>query len=561
LLGGAVQQEFNYASRVTRPRGGDRNAGIHYLRGGELLDTPPRVPKRPSSTNPSTDFQPVDGPPQPGPSGDSSRLVDAGASAGTSRSKFGKSAKMRRGADLLGMAKISAMYKKLPKLSSMEKRIEGLGIAVPRWSMYRSLSRIKCVPASNRCHWFGIPDKLDHGWHYADQLVSPGTKVMLTPGNCDMYDVFVHQLARHVNLTNPYYEAGVNMGNQWSHLLGVLQQIEGGPDSYAAIQTHASTSTQVPDAVLSYTRGLNFRQYVTTKIENISNLEAFIDTYELIYDPALRLDINNLGFTTGINTSNPEWFGGGSTLRAAATDPQYGHDLSAALMIAYANECLVARGKQLGLDATGSLQALEYTQSGVRDLYDTDANKALAKMNMIERLFCSTVNDPLEAWPRGVKNLSGFRLRKVGKRQCLLPAQCISVSHFVKGRWNYYQSPRGISREGGQTDPANTVVRTVGKTSVRFYRFHGDMIQSNVNTDVAATDMVDVGNSYKNTDFQTGSCALLFQTERTLQTRLHSCVNATIVPFVVPFDAKVELANQFHIDHDGNFDKVATEIV
>jgi len=540
---GLLDREFSNAATVTRPRGRDPYLGVHYIR--EPLATPPRVPnpnKRPLQPDPSNAVQPA-GPSQPSGGGGSKRVDNAGAAARAASSKFNKSAKVRTGGSLVGLGQVSALYKRVPRLSRLEKRLENMGLAVPHWAVYNSVSRATVKPDSGSCSWFGVPDRLDHGWHYANN-VSGADKFMITPGNCDLYDIFIHQIARHVNAdVLGMAQDGINMSNQWQHFMEFIDQNTNEMPSYRmSTQTSAAYAEQLPSRTLDVVRGMDVKQYVTTKLENVSNLEAFVDTYELTYDPALEKRGAGSFYSVAENATHHNWFGGGSQYRVATTDPGYGSDFACHLMEEFAMFCVVQRGAQLGQTTTlGLLQPLEHAQIGPARVDGSEYAR---------QLFCHPRNNPLDALPKGIKNVSGFRLRKLPGRIGLLPAQCATVSHTQFMKWNYFSSPRGMDRTKGGTSTANTVGRPVAKCAIRFYRVHGDMIQS------FAEDMMVDTNRYTNNDFQTGSPTVMFQTERTVMCRLFSKINARLVPFVVPFDAPVDDVHQFHIDRDGNFDHV-----
>jgi len=490
----------------------------------------------------------------------------------------------------MGMGTVAALYKQVPKMSTFEKKLVSLGLAVPHWSQYSCVSRLKIEPESGHCYWFGIPNRLELGYSLKDapavtgggnstQLGSTNAK-LVTPNNGDLFNMFVHQVARHVNSSTPYVEGrvGLNMGSQWQHLASMIGLLESDPMSGHGYQTSANMQDLVSQRMLRYIQGMNVRQYVTTKIENVSNLEAFVDTYELSYDHGDRVLGDQLYYTM-TDRIGENYFGGGARY-GHPNDPFYASDFAAVMLELFALECIKARPAIGGASSAAALQAREHERASeaadiagvagppVTGIGFATAAQTQSQDELKQVLFCHPRNNPLEAWPKGVKNHTGFRLRKVGKRISLAPAQMVMMKNKESFFWSFNESPVGkecLSDPDGEVAWSNATSRRIpNRFRVKFFRYWGDMIQSKGADAVTGAPVSRLGTSVpgtygdrNNTDFQSGTCSLMVQTERVAHVRLDSRVDSRLVPWPEPFDAPVSYEDQYHIDHDGNFDSVA----
>jgi len=478
----------------------------------------------------------------------------------------------------MGLGSVAALYKKVPKMTPFEKKLVSLGLAVPSWSQYSSISRLTIEPESGHCYWYGTPGRLEMGYSLKDapatadgeavtQLTS-GQAKLSTPNNADLFQIFVHQVARHVNDATTYKVDGVglNMASQWQQMASLIGLFEEDPEAKFGFQTASLYQELVSPRILKYVQGMNVRQFNTVKLENVSNLEAFIDCYELVYDHSDRQIGDQLYYTLDTREGK-NYFGGGARY-GHAQDPFYGSDFAACMLNLYALECIKARPR-IGANASSvPLQAREHERT---HLADTEAGIGYLTTAQTETedelrqvLFCHPRNNPLEAWPKGVRNHSGFKLRKVGKRMALKPAEMMVLRNKDKFFWSFNESPVGkeiLAADGTDNWDNATSRRIPNRFRIKFYRYWGDMIQSkNAGVNVSRLAQAGAADEYgdrNNTDFQSGTCSIMVQTERVVHVRLDSRIDSRLVPWPEPFDKPVAYADQFHIDHDGNFDLVA----
>ena len=468
---------------------------------------------------------------------------------GVGRSRRGASKRGRRKAagssqSVPGAGRYAVKSLKAPAVPALQVALKKLGLPIAEWVHFESHLNWHIQPPSGRCYWGGVPHKLIQG----TLLALPTTDTDYMPSNCDLFDA-----ARKLNQgTNdagsvgyqPFYDAGPKASRQ---TFGENISGTGGVNAGVVGET-VFAKEHVRQLMVA-------KNEVNVTMENVSSLDAFIEQYELVYtrpDALGQPSLSQSGYPAIVNqwysigthgatiaydsaadvadTLNtvflystaampyyrcvwPEWAMTSSAADIAAglgkvrNYRHYEMRLAAQLLESYVHICLNHRNNIALFDQT---EDLPYTAAGTSVPVPSAVVTTTQRRLSVEEALAHPLNDPTKLWPPAFPNKSGFHLRKLPGLITLKPGSSVKVHLPVSKQFMLDESsfPRIQDSDTDQSsNGANGVYRTVAtlprKVTCRFFRVHGDMVQSTA-----------VGDTLGDHDYQTGSARVQFTTNR-----------------------------------------------
>jgi len=480
------------------------------------------------------------------------------------------------GGQPVGLAQyLTLQHKPLPRYSKLEMTLERYGaLQLNQWRRFNAFERFHVQPDSGKTMWAGVPFKLTCGTALAQSALDTDW----VPNNCDVYDVarkmaqgYTDQAPATVR-SNPYSATAFvsqTAGDQSGDLPFAANAFGSAYGAYSNLQALSIKNNSVE-----------------VMIENVSSLDAFVEEWELVYRKPMVVGewftnrdasgLSAVAITRG-GTAN-DYLGGWDQSILAPTGPvsavpgninpepalfngrdQYpytGHlNPYTTGGVAYTRDT-----KQYGTRLAGC--ALEqYARMCIRDREQQALVTPLLQPNLIrnaevietvgvvtaEVLLCNPMNDPSLAWPRGKPNTCGWRLRRVRRSITLKPGQSRHYKLPVDASFvqNLENLPRVadkrmdwyMAQKFGTTTSTNTEIRDTSSLpshmKFRFFRVYGDMISNRNLADTTA-----------DSDYQTGSCRVMFMIKRAMDVRWHSRTNIRQVDPLFAFNTSVALASQ-----------------
>jgi len=488
-----------------------------------------------------------------------------------------------------------------PTISRLERDLDKLGVDVQRYRQFRSEERVKVFPKSGHCNWYCVPDYMDYGnsmtvtdllTGVAAPLQHQAYVVKPTPNTCDLYDIYK-------NIT-----AGLGV----SPVPGGVGFIGGdttqNPDQFLATGSEAllgrriqmpfgtqhtvgsSFQTMVPGALRVVKPGMDYTIKTHISYDNVSSLDAFVEVYKLTYKPPVTgwdrtayavgsdYHINVLHAASRFGRMPMLWQGTNATHPGAEFCPvpdlaapeqrSAGCFFGGGLLKAYCDAAIYQRTHPFSSTVTGytggdsgvvggdfqtvqpqgfyETQHLEPAAEGGTAGTNAAGRGSMGQPVLRKMIVCHPKIDPVRVTPRGRPTSElGFTLERIQGPRRVKPGGHARFELPNKGvrHWQYSKSP--IGKEHQDSSGVGTAALQVGYAEVYCFRVWGDMIHGKT----ALTDGFE-------TDFQTGSTAVTFQTLRTVWARVRPRVNTIVNPALLPFDADVAFDQQEQINEESD---------
>ena len=507
------------------------------------------------------------------------------------------------GAQPVGASQFLARIPRGPQMSGLENKLMKLGLPIQKFCRFNSIERFHITPDSGHCFWGGVPYYLKQGTTVTPQA---SFSAQLNPSNCDLFDC-----ARKIQETFGVGAVGAGFTNQNISLDKMVrtrasdatfgdnvQQFDGQELGVAVTaQVGLGNAEQVRQWVVRSNE-------VSITMENTSTLDAFVEQYELTYTmpkiPLIALSHERgaagsfssdrwnrgigtpgggipLSSTLGLTAHNyPTCFdvrdglpaepgvfpesGVGAVFRDVR---KYGSRFSGQMLESYAGIALNHRPAEALIYPTTvpSVRSVETPvaaaayQAGIAAGLTVALATAAAltaqgteafRVPTMREMLCHPMNDPTKLYPIGVKNTSGFKLKRLPGQIVLKPGASRLIKLPVKKGFTLDIDDfcRVVDQEEDYINALNNPdyrdVSSLPKSvTIRFFRVRGDMIQSKV----AAANTGD-------TDYQTGSCTVMFQVMRSFWMRSISQLKAKETSPLNAFDVVVTLVNQEAINDE-----------
>jgi hypothetical protein len=481
--------------------------------------------------------------------------------------------------------------------------LDKLGVDVQRYRQFRSEERVKVFPKSGHCNWYCVPEVMDYGnkmvvpdlfTGVAAPLAHQAFVVKPTPNTCDLYDIYKNITAglgpTNVPGSGTGFIGGDTTQNPDSFVDSPYTYINGRRIQFPFGTQHTvgtSLASQVPGAMRVVKPGMDYTIKTHITYDNVSSLDAFVEVYKLTYRPPLGpwdssgyslgndYHINELHRFSSMNRLPLVWQGTNGVHPGAEfcpvsslADPEArsaGAYFGSGLLKAYCDAVIYQRTHPYATGVTGytggdtgtatgdfqtvvqqgfyETQHLEPAAEGGTAGTNASGRGTLTSPVLRKMIVCHPKIDPTKVTPKGRPASGlGFTLERVQGPRRVKPGGHASFQLPNKGvrHWEYAKSPLGREYQDAVKDPGDCV-RKVGYAVVYCFRVWGDMIHSKT----ALADGFE-------TDFQTGSTAVTFQTLRTVWARVRPKVNSVLNPALLPFDADVAFDQQEQINEESD---------
>jgi len=511
------------------------------------------------------------------------------------------------GGQPIGASQFLARVPRGPKISHLEMKLLTLGMPIQKFRRFSSVERFHITPASGCCYWGGVPYYLKQGTTHITQSYF---NVDLQPSNGDLFDAAA-KIQETLRLGNG---GGDNGGQNMSLdklIRSAAGAVTIGNTTPFDIRLSDGQAISSLTAAVGLGTGQQVREWVvkandvSITMENTSTLDAFVEQYELTYTmPKFGLTLLNrdrseqsyasfaavfnrvIGtpagtdtfstLNTGLVTNYPNCFDVRNGVPAepgvypeAGVDAQgydvrkYGGRLSGQMLESYASIAanhrpILSMVYPTSLDVPNRaidspMASIAYAASfAATGSVVTATAAALAaapqdapRRPTIREMLCHPMNDPTKLYPIGVKNTSGFHLKRLPGQIILKPGASRKITLPVKKGFTLDVDDflRVVEQEidsvlTGSTDYRD-VVELPKTCTIRFFRVRGDMIQSKTSPALRG-----------DTDYQTGSCTVVFQVMRSFWMRSVSQLHAKECSPLNAFDAFVSIADQEAINDE-----------
>jgi len=496
-----------------------------------------------------------------------------------------------------------------PAISRLEVDLGKLGVDIQQYRQFRSQERVKVLPKSGHCYWYCVPTHMEYGnpmavVDYGALVAGQGGVVKQSPNTCDLYDIYKNITAGLGPSTANNFAAttfgGDTSQNPDLRLASGYEGIHGRylQMPYGVQRTDTTLAQQIPTGLRVVKPGMDYTMKTHINYDNVSSLDAFVEVYKLTYRPPLSgwtgtgyqlgsdyhiSTLHALGrmgrmplIWAGTNGSHPgPEFCPISTVTSDPEARSAGALFGSGLLKAYCDAVIYQRTAPYSTTVTGytgedtgthsgdfmgvgigasTMTAIPHGQwetihlnpagEGGTQGTNSAGRGSMSFPEQRKQIVCHPKVDPLKVTPKGrpVSDL-GFTMERVQGPRRIKPGGHARFQIPNKGvrHWEYAKSPLG--REDQNTETVVGVDKTVkaGYAEVYCFRVWGDMIH-------AKTPLA----SGFETDFQTGSTCLTFETQRVCWARVRPKVNTVVNPVLMPFDADVALDQQEQINEESD---------
>jgi len=471
-------------------------------------------------------------------------------------------------------------------------------VDVQRYRQFRSEERVKVFPKSGHCNWYCVPEYMEYGNKMVVEnfgsLAAPAASqayiLKPTPNTCDLYDIYKNITAG----LGPMTAASTSYGGDTSQNPDALPAI--GSEAiiprrirmpFGTQHTAGSLNSQIPGALRVVKPGMDYTIKTHITYDNVSSLDAFVEVYKLTYKPPAPSSYAGNVYQLGMDYHVSElhrfnmfprmfvsWVGTTAVHPGAEfcpvsslADPQQrsaGAYFGSSLLKAYCDAAIYQRTHPFSTSVTGYTGGDSGTVGGdfqtTQGFYETQHLQPAAEggtagtnasgrgsMNnpvLRKMIVCHPKIDPTNVTPKSRPTSQlGFTLERVQGPRRVKPGGHASFQLPNKGvrHWEFAKSPLGREPQDSTTAEVGAKPTLAGYAVVYCFRVWGDMIHGK-------TPLAD---GFE-TDFQSGSTAVTFQTLRTVWARVRPKVNTVVNPTLLPFDADVAFGDQEQINEESD---------